>query len=120
MMELSKKNAKMLSRMGPRAVYGLTLLELATENDKVYALSADLGGSSGMSRLMAEMPERYINVGIAEQNLIGVSAGFASEGLVPFASSFAPFITCRCYDQIRMNMGYMHLNIKTVGLQFVK
>lgn len=116
MMEISKRNAKMWSRMGPRATYGLTLLDLVSRNQNIYALSGDLGGSSGLSRLMSEYPEHYLNVGIAEQNLIGISAGMAKEGLIPFASSFAPFITHRCEDQVRMSMGYMHLNIKTVGL----
>ena len=115
-MEITKKNAKMWSRMGPRATYGLALHDVINRNDRVYALSGDLGSSSGLSRIMTEKPERYLNVGIAEQNLIGVSAGLAKEGLIPFSSSFAPFITHRCEDQIRMNMGYMHLNIKTVGL----
>ena len=115
-MEISRKNARMWSRMGPRATYGLVLLDLINRNDKIYALSGDLGGSSGLSRLMSEKREHYLNVGIAEQNLIGVSAGLAKEGLIPFASSFAPFITHRCEDQVRMNMGYMNLNIKTVGL----
>lgn len=115
-MELTKRNAKMWSRMGPRATYGLALQDLISRNENIYALSADLGGSSGLSRLMSEKPEHYINVGIAEQNLIGVSAGLAMEGLIPFASSFAPFITHRCEDQVRMDMGYMHLNIKIVGL----
>lgn len=115
-MELSRKTARMLSRMGPRATYGLAMLDLISRNSHVYALSGDLGGSSGLSRLMAENPDHYLNTGIAEQNLIGIAAGLAREGLVPFASSFAPFITHRCADQIRMNMGYMHLNIKTVAL----
>ena len=115
-MELSKKNAKIWSRMGPRATYGLAMLDLIEKNDKVYALSADLGASSGLTRLMTESKDHYINVGIAEQNLIGVAAGLAKEGLIPFASSFAPFICHRCEDQVRMNMGYMHLNVKLVAL----
>lgn len=115
-MEFSERNAKMWSRLGPRATYGLALLDLISRCERVYALSGDLGASSGLSRLMAENPAHYLNAGIAEQNLIGVAAGLAKEGLVPFASSFAPFITHRCEDQVRMNMGYMHLNIKTVGL----
>ena len=115
-MDLSKKNAKTLSRLGPRASYGLAIQDLIERNNKVYALSADLGRSSGLARLISENPEHYINVGIAEQSLIGVSAGLAKEGLIPFASSFAPFISHRCEDQVRMNMGYMHLNIKAVAL----
>lgn len=116
MFEVTSKNIKQWSRLGPRATYGIVLAKLATLDDRIVALSADLGQSSGLSRLMTTIPERYINVGIAEQNLIGVAAGMAKAGLIPFASSFAPFITLRCADQIRMNMGYMNLNIKIVGL----
>lgn len=115
-MEINKKNAKVWSRLGPRATYGLEILDLVSTNERIYALSADLGVSSGLSRLMETYPEHYLNTGIAEQNLIGVAAGIAKEGLIPFVSSFAPFITHRCADQIRMNMGYMHLNIKAVGI----
>lgn len=116
MLEITKKNARQWSRLGPRAVYGMAIYNLVESNDRVYAMSADLGGSSGLKRLIGTYPDRYLNVGIAEQNLIGVAAGLAKEGLIPYASSFAPFITMRCADQIRMNMGYMHLNIKAVGL----
>ena len=116
MLEINKRNSHLWSHLGPRAVYGQTLAELIDDNEAVYAISADLGGSSGLKRLMRAHPDRYMNVGIAEQNLVGVAAGLAKEGLVPFCSSFAPFITHRCADQVRMNMGYMHLNIKTVGL----
>lgn len=115
-MDINRKNSRTWAKLGPRATYGLAMLDLIEKNDKVFALSADLGNSSGLSRVMGTYPDKFINTGIAEQNLIGVSAGMAKEGLIPFASSFAPFITHRCADQIRMNMGYMHLNMKTVGL----
>lgn len=115
-MELNAKSTRKWSILGPRATYGMELLDMVSRRDDVYALSADLGISSGLSRMMSAYPDRFLNSGIAEQNLIGICAGLAKEGLVPFASSFAPFITHRCADQVRMNMGYMHLNIKTVGL----
>ena len=115
-MEINSKNTKRWSVLGPRATYGNEMLDLVEKNENVYALSGDLGVSSGLSRLMSAHPDRFLNAGIAEQNMIGVSAGLAKEGLIPFASSFAPFITHRCADQVRMNMGYMHLNIKTVAL----
>lgn len=115
-MSFTSKDAKKWSRMGPRATYGQVMLQLIEENNSVYAISGDLGGSSGLQRLMNSHPERYINAGIAEQNLVGVAAGFAKENLIPFASSFAPFITMRCCDQIKMNLGYMKMNVKLVGL----
>lgn len=115
-MELNSKEAKMLSKIGTRAAYGTILMQLMSENGDVFALSADLGGSSGLGRMRESMPHRFINTGIAEQSLIAISAGLAKEGLIPFASSFAPFITGRCFDFIRMNLGYMNLNVKLVGL----
>lgn len=116
MSAFTSKEAKMLSKIGTRAAYGMFLMELIAKNENVFALSADLGGSSGLGRMREVMPHRFINTGIAEQSLISVSAGLAKEGLIPFASSFAPFITGRCFDFIRMNLGYMNLNVKLVGL----
>jgi len=79
-------------------------------------LSGDLGDSSGLSRFKNTFPDRFINTGIAEQNMIGVAAGIAKEGHNVFASSFAPFITLRSGEQIRMNLGYMELNVKAVAI----
>lgn len=116
MVKINSKQARQFSRIGSRGTYGLAMLQLVKDNERVYALTADLGGSSGMQRLMAAYPERFLNVGIAEQNLIGFASGLAKEGIIPFASSFAPFITLRCLDQIKMNLGYMKQNVKLVGL----
>ena len=79
-------------------------------------LSGGLGDSSGLSRFKKTYPDRFINVGIAEQNMIGVAAGLAKEGYNVFATSFAPFITLRSGEQIRMNLGYMELNVKAVAI----
>ena len=79
-------------------------------------LSGGLGDSSGLSRFKNTYPDRFINVGIAEQNMIGVAAGLAKEGYNVFATSFAPFITLRSGEQIRMNLGYMELNVKAVAI----
>lgn len=105
-----------LERMGPRAVYGSGLLDLAVEHEKVIALSADLGSSSGLDRFKTTYPDRFFNVGIAEQNLIGVASGIANEGFSVFASSFAPFLTFRASEQIRMNLGYMKIPVNLVGI----
>lgn len=104
------------ARMGPRAVYGQQLLELAKLDSSVVALSADLGRSSGLGAFANQIPERYFNTGIAEQNLVGVSAGLARMGFTPFASTFAPFASLRAGDQVRMNMGYMQEPVKLVSL----
>ena len=116
MIEIKKSKAKLWSRLGARATFGQAILEMARERDDFYVMSADLAQSSGLVRFREEFPDRFFNVGIAEQNLIGVAAGLAKDGTNVFATSFAPFITMRACEQVRMNMGYMQLNIKTVGL----
>lgn len=116
MFEISKRNAKMWSRMGARAFYGQALSALATENPNVLAMSADLGRSSGLDRFSKERPEQFINTGIAEQNMVGVAAGLARTGYDVFASTFAPFASMRASEQVRMNMGYMHEPVKLVAL----
>ncbi len=115
-MEIRKNSAKTWSRLGARAIYGMAVMELAKERGDFYVASADLAASSGLARFAAEFPDRFFNVGIAEQNLIGIAAGLAKDGTPVFATSFSPFITMRACEQVRMNMGYMQLNIKTVGL----
>lgn len=116
MIEITKRDAKMWSRLGARATYGQAILEMARQRDDFYVMSADLCQSSGLFKFREVFPDRFINSGIAEQNLIGVAAGMAKDGTCIFASSFAPFVTMRACEQVRMNMGYMQLNIKTVGL----
>jgi transketolase len=92
------------------------MLAAGEKNEKIMALSGDLGNSSGLARFQQTFPERYLNVGIAEQNMIGIAAGLAKEGFNVFATSFAPFITLRAGEQIRMNLGYMKLNVKAVSI----
>lgn len=109
--------AKSWSRLGSRASFGQAIQLLASQTQKdLMVLSADLGRSSGLVRFKAEHPDKFVNVGIAEQNLIGVAAGLAKEGAVVFATSFSPFIGMRASEQIRMNLGYMNLNVKAVAL----
>jgi transketolase len=116
MLEITSSLIRQWSRLGPRGVYGQSILALAEDRDDLVVLSADLGNSSGLDRFKKAYPEKFINVGIAEQNLIGVSAGIAKEGFTVFASSFAPFISLRAGEQIRMNLGYMGLNVKAVAI----
>jgi len=115
-MEINSKNAQLWSRFGSRAVFGQAMLAAGEKNEKIMALSGDLGNSSGLARFQQTFPERYLNVGIAEQNMIGIAAGLAKEGFNVFATSFAPFITLRAGEQIRMNLGYMKLNVKAVSI----
>ena len=116
MIEIKKSKAKLWSRLGARATYGQAILEMAKERDDFFVMSADLGQSSGLGRFKEDFPDKFINAGIAEQNMIGLAAGLAKDGTNGFASSFSPFVTERCCEQVRMNMGYMQLPIKTVGL----
>ncbi len=94
--------------------YGEALLELG-EDKRVVVLDADLSKSTRSEKFKKKYPERFFNVGIAEQNLIATAAGLAASGKIPFASSFAVFITGRAYGQIRLNAGISNLNIKIVG-----
>ncbi len=99
-----------------RGTFGTTMKDMAKEEDNIIVLSGDLGNSSGLARFIKKYPNKYINVGIAEQNMIGIAAGLAKEGLNVFCTSFAPFLTMRAGEQVRNHMGYMGLGIKLVGL----
>ena len=115
-MEYNKKNARRWSVLGERPVFGLALCECAKENDKILVVVADTVGSAGLERMRADMPDRLINVGIAEQNMMGIATGLASEGYTVFTTTFAPFQAMRCLEQIRVNQGYMQQKVNMVGL----
>ncbi len=95
-----------------RSGFGEGLHELGKTNPKVVALCADLIGSLKMEKFIAENPERFFQTGIAEANMMGVSAGLASGGFIPFAGTFAAFATGRVYDQIRQSIAYSNKNVK--------
>lgn len=98
-----------------REAYGVTLAELGKTNDKIVALDADLSKSTKSADFQKEFPERFFNAGIAEQNMIGMAAGLASMGLIPFASTFAMFATGRAFEQVRNSVAYPKANVKIVG-----
>ena len=87
-------------------------MEAGQRNPNVFALTGDVTGSVKMGDFKAAFPDRFIQVGIAEANMIGISAGLALSGKVPFAAAFAGFISGRVYDQIRMTVAYSNLNVK--------
>lgn len=95
-----------------RSGFGAGLAELGRTNPDVVALCADLTGSLKMDQFAKEHPERFYQGGIAEANMIGVAAGLALSGKVPFVGSFANFITARVYDQIRQSIAYGNTNVK--------
>ena len=98
-----------------RSGFGEALLQLGTENPDVFALCADLTGSLKMDAFHKEFPERFIQTGIAEANMIGIAAGLALSEKIPFCGSFAAFVTGRVYDQIRMVVAYSNLNVKIIA-----
>ena len=95
-----------------RSGFGAGLAELGRTNDNVVALTADLKGSLKMDEFASEHPERFFEVGIAEANMIGMAAGLAIDGYIPFAGTFANFATARVYDQIRQSVCYSQTNVK--------
>lgn len=101
-----------MESMATRDAYGKALVELGKINKDIVVLDADLSKSTKTENFKKEFPDRFFNIGIAEQNLIGCAAGFAASGKIPFASTFAVFATGRAYDQIRNSIGYPHLNVK--------
>ena len=113
---LNKSLSRQWARIGPRGIYGQSLLELAENNKNLFAISADLGNSSGLDRFKKTFPDRFLNIGIAEQNLVGFASGLSSIGFNLFISSFAPFITMRACEQVRLNLGYMKSNVKIVSI----
>ena len=96
-------------------LYGDALLEAARRDPRIVCLSADLRGPTETDRFAAELSERYFEAGIAEANMIGMAAGMARCGDVPFAHSFSVFVTRRCFDQIAMQVAYPKLPVKIVG-----
>jgi transketolase len=116
MFTINQSNARQWSRIGSRGVFGQAVLAMAEHYPNMMVISADLGNSSGLDRFKKTYPDQFLNIGIAEQNMIGVAAGMAKEGYNVFATSFSPFIAMRASEQVRMNLGYMGLNVKAVAI----
>ena len=110
---LAKNNVKEDIEM--RNVYCQTLMELARKNDQIVVLDADLMSSMGMIPFLEAFPERTFNCGVQEANMIGVAAGLSATGKIPYAHTFGPFATRRCYDQVFLSGGYAKSNIRIIG-----
>jgi transketolase len=105
----------MSEMIATRDAYGKALVELGRENPRVVALDADLSGSTKTALFAREFPERFFNAGIAEANLVGMAAGLAAGGMIPFASTFAVFAAGRAFEQVRQSMAYPKMNVKLVA-----
>ena len=115
-MNIDSKKIKMWSQIGPRATFGLACLDLAEKEEKLVVLTSDVSTSAGLDRYRKKYKDKYLDVGISEQNLIGVAAGLSSEGYKIITTTFSPFQTLRCCEQIKVNLGYMKNKVCMVGL----
>ena len=101
-----------VKKIATREGYGTALVELGQEHDNIVVLDADLAGATKTGTFKKAFPDRHLNFGIAEGNMMSAAAGLAATGMVPFASSFAMFATGRAFEQIRNSIAYPHLNVK--------
>ena len=101
-----------VKKIATRMSYGNALVELGKEHDDLLVFEADLGGATKTTIFRDVFPDRHIECGIAEANMVGMAAGISTTGVVPFVSSFAMFTAGRAFDQLRNSVGYPHLNVK--------
>lgn len=109
---MSIHNIQKIDEKETRAGFGEGILEAGRKNPQVVALTADLAGSLKLNAFMKEFPERFIQCGIAEANMMGVAAGLTIGGMIPYTTTFANFSTSRVYDQIRQSIAYSGKNVK--------
>lgn len=111
-----EKNNRVLALLGQRGTFGTIVTELAENNEEIVVLSADLARVSGLDKYIKKYPDRFLNVGIAEENALGMAAGMADAGKIPFVTTFSTFATMRANEFVRHFMAYMQCNVKLVGL----
>lgn len=116
MLELNSRTLRFLSRMGARGVLGQAVHDYIEDERDLYVMSADLARASGFDRIQNKYPDRLVNAGIAEQNMIGLAAGLSATGIPVIATTWGTFASARVADQVRNFMGYMQTNIKLVGM----
>src|SRR6476661_586679 len=109
---MSLKEIQNTGKKDTRSGFGDGIVEIARKNKNIVALTADLAGSLKLQQFMKEFPERFFQIGIAEANMMGISAGLTIGGKIPFATTFANFATGRVYDQIRQSIAYSNKNVK--------
>jgi transketolase len=116
MFEITPKMIKTWSTVGQRATIGLVLLELAKCCKDLFVITADVSSSAGLDRFSRTFPDQFLDVGIAEQNMIGVAAGIADNGFKVVTTTFAPFQSLRCCEQIKVDLAYTNTNVSMIGL----
>jgi transketolase len=104
-----------MAEASTRETYGKTLVELSRQNRDIVVLDADLSPSTMTSFFAQEFPDRFFDCGLEEQNMVGIAAGLAASGKIVFASTFAIFASCRCFDQLRICLSQAELNVKIVA-----
>ena len=104
-----------MAEASTREVYGKILVELGRQDKNIVVLDADLSPSTMTSFFAREFPERFFDCGLEEQNMIGIAAGLAASGKTVFASTFAVFVVCRCFDQLRLCISQPNINVKIVA-----
>jgi transketolase len=114
-MEFTKEKLRTLSEIGSRGTFGVAMMEVGAKNDNVFVITADLGDATRVSQFGSTYPDRYLNIGICEQNLVGTASGMALGGRTVVATTFAAFASMRACEQVRTDMGYMRTNVKLVG-----
>ncbi len=116
MIEFNSLNFRTWSKLGQRgAFFGIAIFEVAENHDNTMVLTADLASLSGLDRFVNKYPTKFLNLGIAEQNMLGVASGLSHEGKIVYATTYATFISMRSCEQIRHYLGYMKSNVKIVG-----
>ncbi len=116
-MELNKLKLKIFSTLGePATVFGVALMDYMKQNEKVMVLSADMSNYAGLDKFKKAYPNNFINIGISEQNMVGVAAGFASEGYKVIVEAQSCFLSMRSFEQMRQYAGYMKFPIIFIGI----
>lgn len=116
MLDINRITARTCSMLGQRgSIFGIAALDAAKVDNKFILITADLATLSGMDRYISTYPDQFLNVGIAEQNMVGIGAGLAAEGFHPVVTTYATFVTMRSCEQIRHYLGYMQQKVVVVG-----
>ena len=115
-MNITKGQIRSWSRLGQRATFfGIAIPEIAKDKEDLIVVTADLAQLSNLTKFAEQFPDKFLNVGIAEQNMIGVSAGLAMEGYDVFATTYASFIAVRDLEHVRQHLSNLNLNVKLIG-----